>query len=96
MNIKRLLLASLVMVNIALFAMGKAYQSQITLPQSTAAVENYSDSECYAGGPGSSQCSIRAGLVISFVSVKDDCTVTCNPDYYACCGLEGCHCIPMR
>lgn len=49
------------------------------------AVAQAEDSSCFAGGPGSSQCSIEAAGV--------GCSVTCNSGFYACCSALGCRCL---
>lgn len=46
---------------------------------------------CISGGPGSTECSIGAGIEIVGVGVTFECSVACSGNYYACCGL-GCYC----
>lgn len=48
-------------------------------------------STCTAGGPGSTQCSIQAGQSIDG-GVSIGCSVTCNHEFYACCGVD-CKCV---
>ena len=40
---------------------------------------------CQNGGPKSSACSVDAYLY--------QCAVSCSAGYYACCTIDGCHCI---
>ena len=47
---------------------------------------------CYAGGTGSSSCSIDAGVTIAGYGVAGGCSVSCNSGYYACCSLR-CVCV---
>lgn len=43
---------------------------------------------CYNGGPGSTSCSIGAGISIGQGGVSGDCSVSCQDGYYACCGIR--------
>ena len=56
------------------------------------ALANGESSYCYAGGVGSTSCSIDAGIEILGVGVAGGCSVSCNSGYYACCSLR-CTCI---
>jgi len=47
---------------------------------------------CYNGGPGSSSCSIDAGISISGYGMTGGCSVSCQSGYYACCTLR-CTCV---
>lgn len=47
---------------------------------------------CYNGGVGSNQCSIEGGITIAGSGVSANCSVSCDPGYYACCGIR-CTCI---
>lgn len=85
----------LVIANLTLFAAGKADQINLSKPSSPNSVEEISDSECFAGGPGAQQCSIAAGVHIGDDIVKEDCKAECKPYEFACCGLH-CSCIPIR
>lgn len=49
-------------------------------------------SDCYSGGPGSSNCTIEAGVKFLGIEIKVGCSVTCGEGYYACCGLR-CVCV---
>jgi len=40
-------------------------------------------SSCRAGGPGSSNCSIKTEQL----QTSRECSVTCNSGYYACCNI---------
>ncbi len=50
---------------------------------------------CYAGGPGSVQCSVEAGADIAGYGISAGCSVTCynGATHYACCSLR-CVCVP--
>ena len=52
----------------------------VTAPQEARA----DDGICIGGGPGATQCSIQV--------TQFSCSVTCGTGY-ACCSLNGCHCI---
>lgn len=52
-----------------------------------------SDSSCITGGPGSTSCSIEAGIEILGCGVSVGGSVSCSSGKYACCGL-GCNCKP--
>lgn len=59
-----------------------------TAPKTHAAfVGTFTDpcTECGSGGEGSSQCSTTP-------VPANDCSVTCNTGYYACCNAQGCVC----
>lgn len=43
--------------------------------------------ECMSGGEGSTECSHH----LTLFGVEYDCSVSCGPGYYACCG-EVCKC----
>lgn len=45
---------------------------------------------CYAGGPGSDECSVSGNAG----PVGGGCSVSCTNGYYACCGVSGCFCEP--
>ena len=47
---------------------------------------------CYAGGRGSNECSIQAGIDIVGSGTSIGCSVSCKPRYYACCSVR-CTCI---
>lgn len=46
---------------------------------------------CLSGGPGSSNCNIAT----SVAGVEFSCDVTCRDGYYACCSVNGCHCVEI-
>lgn len=52
-----------------------------------------SDRSCYNGGPGSTSCSIEAGIQIAGYGVSGGGSVSCESGMYACCGLS-CTCKP--
>lgn len=43
---------------------------------------------CYNGGPGSTSCTIEAGVDAFGGGVSTGCQVSCESGYYACCGLR--------
>jgi len=47
--------------------------------------------QCDVGGPGASSCSVD----VSYVFMTDNCNVTCDPNYYACCQQDpiSCSCV---
>lgn len=44
-------------------------------------------SYCYNGGPGSTACSVSAGVDIG-IGVTAGCSVNCISGYYSCCSLR--------
>lgn len=46
---------------------------------------------CDVGGPGASSCSVE----VSYPFMTDNCDVTCDPNYYACCQQDpiSCSCV---
>ena len=86
------LIASLIILNIALFAQTKYEASAPSYGyRSIASTEGIiEDLECIGGGTGSSDCSFSGGVGEAHFS----CEVTCRDGYFACCGFGGCHCHP--
>lgn len=62
--------------------------SDLALINVEALANEESSSFCYAGGVGSTQCSIDAGIEILGVGVAGGCSVSCSGGYYACCSLR--------
>ena len=48
--------------------------------------------ECVAGGPGSTSCTINANVQVENFGIGGNCSVSCQGDYYACCGYT-CRCV---
>ena len=42
---------------------------------------------CYNGGPGSTSCSISAGVDVG-LGISAGCSVSCGGGYYSCCSLR--------
>lgn len=52
-----------------------------------------SSNNCFAGGAGANSCAISTDVAIVETGGGISCEVGCNPGYYACCTLKGCHCV---
>lgn len=52
-----------------------------------------SNNYCKAGGAGANSCAISTDVAIVETGGGFSCEVGCNPGYYACCTLKGCHCV---
>lgn len=48
--------------------------------------------DCFSGGFGASECSIKAGADLGELGTSVGCSVTCVPGTYACCGIR-CVCV---
>lgn len=48
--------------------------------------------DCHNGGYGAKECSIAAGVKLAGGGISDECSVSCVPGTYACCGLK-CKCV---
>ena len=70
----------------------KAQIRDLALANVEALASGESSPYCYAGGVGSTACSIDAGIEILGVGVAGGCSVTCSDGYYSCCSLR-CTCI---
>ena len=70
--------------DIRLFSDAKSYLKS----KLTGVNENLRTPECTSGGPGSSSCSIDEVFALA-------CSVTCDPNYYACCqsSTTQCFCV---
>lgn len=49
--------------------------------------------KCYNGGRGARACSIAGGIEVVKGGFSAECSVECDPGYYACCGIH-CRCYP--
>lgn len=43
---------------------------------------------CHNGGPGSTSCSIEAGIDLMGSGTSVGCSVSCKENYYSCCSLR--------
>ena len=51
------------------------------------------DSSCDSGGPGSNSCEIRVEGSIAGSGGSFYCSVSCGPEYYACCSASRLSCL---
>ena len=94
MVMKKLLIATICAVAISLSAVlvSNSFNNQPILFQNVDLLAESEGSDCYSGGPGSSNCTIEAGVKFLGIEIKVGCSVTCGEGYYACCGLR-CVCV---
>ena len=68
---------------------GDSNGNMLLLANIEALAHNEDDgSFCYAGGKGSTSCSIDAGIEVAGMGVAGGCSVSCDHGYYACCSLR--------
>ena len=90
---KKIIFIVLILLNIGFVLY--AQQTESDIDESITLLSNgefelvIEDLKCISGGPGSAACDIAACAAVKF-----SCGVNCTAGYYACCGIEGCHCKP--
>lgn len=96
-----IVIAILATANIAVaagsFKQDSHSNNNIMMLEDVESLSNDEHSGCLSGGPGSTACSIGAGVGVRSASANDvgvdyNCSVSCQEGYYACCGIR-CTCI---
>lgn len=83
-------LIALICANVSVTIMAQNENSKLKVETVNNDDNTYKD--CFSGGYGASECSIKAGADLGELGTSVGCSVTCVPVTYACCGIR-CVCV---
>ncbi|MCD8388385.1 MAG: hypothetical protein LUD17_16115 [Bacteroidales bacterium] len=85
---------NLIALLVAFMGLGYAYSYDADTPQEEEK-ENPYVSECVYGGPGYDYCTNPLTFTVVGEGNGGGCSITCIGNYYACCTMSGCKCVPI-